>query len=149
MFLFYRKFECLKNLLNYIYPSHYQKYVYRRFHIIIDFHSFLLTKKIIFMVNSQMELFHFVIVSICTLTRKRWSCEMTLYFCVLIAYDTLSCSNIRFCDECESMVDGVQKYSIWRVPPVLIIHLKRFSVNKYIFYIMYIHVASLLNMTYI
>lgn len=35
-----------------------------------------------------------------------------------------------FCPKCQTMVTATKKYDIWKVPPILIIHLKRFSFNN-------------------
>jgi len=36
-----------------------------------------------------------------------------------------------FCEKCKAHVDGTKKQDIWMLPPVLIVHLKRFKYNEY------------------
>ena len=35
----------------------------------------------------------------------------------------------RFCEHCLTNTDNEQKFDIWKLPPILVIHLKRFSVS--------------------
>jgi ubiquitin carboxyl-terminal hydrolase 8 len=45
--------------------------------------------------------------------------------------DTLKGNDQYYCEKCKKHVDGTKKQDIWVLPPVLIIHLKRFKYNDY------------------
>lgn len=37
-----------------------------------------------------------------------------------------------YCPHCKEHIQAEKKMSIWRLPPILIIHLKRFKYNQYV-----------------
>ncbi len=45
--------------------------------------------------------------------------------------DTLKGADQYYCEKCKEHVDGTKKQDIWMLPPVLIVHLKRFKYNDY------------------
>jgi ubiquitin carboxyl-terminal hydrolase 8 len=45
--------------------------------------------------------------------------------------DVLKGANQYYCGKCKEHVDGTKKQDIWMLPPVLIVHLKRFKYNDY------------------
>ncbi|VEU39287.1 unnamed protein product [Pseudo-nitzschia multistriata] len=45
--------------------------------------------------------------------------------------DVLKGADQYFCEKCNEHVDGTKKQDIWMLPPVLIVHLKRFKYNDY------------------
>ena len=45
--------------------------------------------------------------------------------------DVLKGNDQYYCEKCKKHVDGTKKQDIWVLPPVLIIHLKRFKYNDY------------------
>jgi ubiquitin C-terminal hydrolase len=57
----------------------------------------------------------------------------SLYDCLraFTSEEVLSARNMWKCPRCEHHVRAVKKLSVWRLPPLLIIHLKRFSYNRY------------------
>ena len=42
---------------------------------------------------------------------------------------TIASFAFRFCERCLTNTDNEQKFDIWKLPPILVIHLKRFSVS--------------------
>ena len=45
--------------------------------------------------------------------------------------DVLKGADQYYCEKCKEHVDGTKKQDIWMLPPVLIVHLKRFKYNDY------------------
>mmetsp|Transcript_9594 Transcript_9594/g.20049 ORF Transcript_9594/g.20049 Transcript_9594/m.20049 type:complete len:704 (-) Transcript_9594:1520-3631(-) len=45
--------------------------------------------------------------------------------------DVLKGADQYYCEVCKDHVDGTKKQDIWMLPPVLIVHLKRFKYNEY------------------
>eukprot|EP00536_Pseudo-nitzschia_multiseries_P005450 jgi/Psemu1/295890/fgenesh1_pm.102_\ len=45
--------------------------------------------------------------------------------------DVLRGADQYYCEKCKDHVDGTKKQDIWMLPPVLIVHLKRFKYNDY------------------
>mmetsp|Transcript_4078 Transcript_4078/g.11701 ORF Transcript_4078/g.11701 Transcript_4078/m.11701 type:complete len:707 (+) Transcript_4078:184-2304(+) len=45
--------------------------------------------------------------------------------------DVLRGADQYYCEKCKEHVDGTKKQDIWMLPPVLIVHLKRFKYNDY------------------
>ena len=45
--------------------------------------------------------------------------------------DVLKGADQYYCEKCKKHVDGTKKQDIWMLPPVLIVHLKRFKYNDY------------------
>jgi ubiquitin carboxyl-terminal hydrolase 8 len=45
--------------------------------------------------------------------------------------DVLKGADQYYCGKCKEHVDGTKKQDIWMLPPVLIVHLKRFKYNDY------------------
>jgi hypothetical protein len=45
--------------------------------------------------------------------------------------ETLSGADQYYCGKCKKHVDGTKKQDLWMLPPVLIVHLKRFKYNDY------------------
>jgi len=45
--------------------------------------------------------------------------------------DLLKGADQYYCEKCKEHVDGTKKQDIWMLPPVLIVHLKRFKYNDY------------------
>ncbi len=37
----------------------------------------------------------------------------------------------RFCPNCKDFVQATKKFDLWKTPDVLVIHLKRFSYDRY------------------
>ena len=60
------------------------------------------------------------------------SCE-TLQDCLdlYLKVDTLEGENQWYCEKCKDHVDAIRKIDIWILPPILIIHLKRFKYDEY------------------
>lgn len=38
--------------------------------------------------------------------------------------------NLRYCPNCKEFVQATKKFDLWRLPDVLVIHLKRFSYDR-------------------
>lgn len=60
------------------------------------------------------------------------SCE-TLQDCLdlYISVDELRGENRWYCEKCKKHRDGTKKIDLWILPPILIVHLKRFKYNEY------------------
>ena len=52
-------------------------------------------------------------------------------FCVLLSLLTSVCLFCRYCPKCKKHHRATKKFDLWRLPHVLVIHLKRFSYNRY------------------
>ena len=39
---------------------------------------------------------------------------------------------IRYCPQCKELKQATKKFDLWKLPQVLVIHLKRFSYDKYV-----------------
>ena len=37
----------------------------------------------------------------------------------------------RYCPECKDFVQASKKFDLWKLPDILVIHLKRFSYDRY------------------
>ena len=51
----------------------------------------------------------------------------------LIALSTFSFFSCRYCPECKAHRQATKQLSVWRLPEILIIHLKRFSFRNILF----------------
>ena len=40
----------------------------------------------------------------------------------------------RYCPQCKDMKQATKKFDLWKLPEVLVIHLKRFTYNRYVPY---------------
>ena len=47
------------------------------------------------------------------------------------AQETLTDDERWYCGKCKDFRDATKKIDLWKLPPVLIIHLKRFKYNRY------------------
>ena len=58
--------------------------------------------------------------------------EITLYNCLSLFTETerLGKEDAWFCPECKDFVQATKKFDLWKLPRVLVIHLKRFSYNR-------------------
>jgi ubiquitin carboxyl-terminal hydrolase 8 len=45
--------------------------------------------------------------------------------------ESLTGNDQYYCEKCKTHVDGTKKQDLWMLPPVLIVHLKRFKYNDY------------------
>lgn len=54
--------------------------------------------------------------------------EVSLMDCVneYLKEETLDGENQWFCEKCKVKVDAIKKIDLWKLPTILIIHLKRF-----------------------
>ena len=43
----------------------------------------------------------------------------------------LSILACRYCPECKELVQASKKFDLWKLPEILVIHLKRFSYDRY------------------
>lgn len=48
-----------------------------------------------------------------------------------VSLDELKGDNRWYCEKCKKHRDGTKKIDLWIVPPILIVHLKRFKYNEY------------------
>ena len=58
--------------------------------------------------------------------------EITLYNCLNLFTETekLGKDDAWYCPECKEFVQATKKFDLWKLPRVLVIHLKRFSYNR-------------------
>ena len=58
--------------------------------------------------------------------------ETTLYNCLDLFTETerLGKDDAWYCPECKDFVQATKKFDLWKLPRVLVIHLKRFSYNR-------------------
>lgn len=58
---------------------------------------------------------------------------MTLQQCLqlFIEPEVLGPDDKWYCPHCKEHIQAEKRMSVWRLPPVLIIHLKRFKYNQY------------------
>jgi ubiquitin carboxyl-terminal hydrolase 4/11/15 len=59
--------------------------------------------------------------------------EITLDNCLTLftEKEKLGKEDAWFCPECKDFVQATKKFDLWKLPQVLVIHLKRFSYNRY------------------
>lgn len=50
---------------------------------------------------------------------------------VYLQEESLTGADQYYCEKCKTHVDGTKKQDLWMLPPVLIVHLKRFKYNDY------------------
>lgn len=77
------------------------------------------------------------------ITKMKFVCVFLLFICIIVMMD---CSHIpgahlnadfaiicyfRFCPSCKTPQQASKKLDLWRLPEILVIHLKRFSYNHY------------------
>ena len=77
------------------------------------------------------------------ITKMKFLCVFLLFICIIVMMD---CSHIpgaylnadfaiicyfRFCPSCKTPQQASKKLDLWRLPEILVIHLKRFSYNHY------------------
>ena len=43
----------------------------------------------------------------------------------------VNCVFTRYCPECKDFVQASKKFDLWKLPDILVIHLKRFSYDRY------------------
>ena len=55
----------------------------------------------------------------------------TKYFSLYTSEERLGQDDAFFCPQCNKKREVVKKLGVWSVPDVLVIHLKRFSYNRY------------------
>ena len=77
-------------------------------------------------VNIRFEPFMYLSLPI-TKTCKSIDDCMDLY----LKEEKLEGADQYYCEKCKDHVDGTKKQDIWMLPPVLIVHLKRFKYNEY------------------
>jgi ubiquitin C-terminal hydrolase len=55
--------------------------------------------------------------------------EMSLYDCLELftKEETLSKNDPWYCSNCKDHKQATKKFDLWKVPPIVVIHLKRFS----------------------
>lgn len=58
--------------------------------------------------------------------------ELTLYNCLNLftEKEKLGREDAWYCPECKDFVQATKKFDLWKLPRVLVIHLKRFSYNR-------------------
>jgi ubiquitin carboxyl-terminal hydrolase 4/11/15 len=58
---------------------------------------------------------------------------MTLQQCLqlFIEPEVLGPDDKWYCPHCKEHIQAEKRMSVWRLPPILIIHLKRFKYNQY------------------
>jgi ubiquitin carboxyl-terminal hydrolase 8 len=76
--------------------------------------------------NIRFEPFMYLSLPISESCRKLQDC-LDLYLKV----DTLDGANQWYCEKCKEHVDATRKIDIWILPPILIIHLKRFKYDDF------------------
>jgi ubiquitin carboxyl-terminal hydrolase 4/11/15 len=62
--------------------------------------------------------------------RKAEAIQLNECFDVYVEEETLSEDNMWYCSGCKDFVCGTKKFDLWKLPPVLIIHLKRFQFSR-------------------
>jgi ubiquitin carboxyl-terminal hydrolase 8 len=77
-------------------------------------------------VNIRFEPFMYLSLPITKACKSIDDC-MDLY----LKEDLLKGADQYYCEKCKEHVDGTKKQDIWMLPPVLIVHLKRFKYNDY------------------
>ena len=77
-------------------------------------------------VNIRFEPFMYLSLPITKACKSIDDC-MDLY----LKEDVLKGADQYYCEKCKEHVDGTKKQDIWMLPPVLIVHLKRFKYNDY------------------
>lgn len=77
-------------------------------------------------VNIRFEPFMYLSLPITKACKSIDDC-MDLY----LKEDILKGADQYYCDKCKQHADGTKKQDIWMLPPVLIVHLKRFKYNEY------------------
>ncbi|CAB9517157.1 Ubiquitin carboxyl-terminal hydrolase Usp2 [Seminavis robusta] len=76
--------------------------------------------------NIRFEPFMYLSLPISDSCRNLQDC-LDLY----ISTDELRGENRWYCEKCKKHRDGTKKIDLWIVPPILIVHLKRFKYNEY------------------
>lgn len=58
---------------------------------------------------------------------------VSLYTCLELftTREQLSSNDTWYCPECKKHVEATKKFDLWRLPEVLVVHLKRFQFNRY------------------
>lgn len=77
-------------------------------------------------VNIRFEPFMYLSLPITNACKSIDDC-MDLY----LKEDVLKGADQYYCEKCKEHADGTKKQDIWMLPPVLIVHLKRFKYNDY------------------
>jgi len=77
-------------------------------------------------VNIRFEPFMYLSLPITNKCKSVDDC-MDLY----LKEEDLTGADQYYCEKCKEHVDGTKKQDIWMLPPVLIVHLKRFKYNDY------------------
>lgn len=77
-------------------------------------------------INIRFEPFMYLSLPISNTCRSLDDC-MDLY----LKEETLTGADQYYCEKCKEHVDGTKKQDLWMLPPVLIVHLKRFKYNDY------------------
>ena len=58
--------------------------------------------------------------------------NITLYNCLdlFTVKEQLGPDDAWYCPNCKEFVEATKKFDLWKLPRVLVIHLKRFSYNR-------------------
>jgi len=62
--------------------------------------------------------------------KQRTSISIMDCFKLFLETETLTASDTWYCPKCKAHVQASKKFDIWKLPEVLVVHLKRFQYNK-------------------
>ena len=60
--------------------------------------------------------------------------EITIYNCLdlFVQKEELGEEDAWFCPSCKDLVQAFKKFDLWKLPEVLVIHLKQFFYSRYV-----------------
>ena len=66
----------------------------------------------------------------CSVAYMNFSFSYLVNFALFLMSGSLSC-NVRYCPGCKKHRQAIKKLDLWRLPEILVIHLKKFSYSRF------------------